>query len=345
MEKKNRKRGNEHTPPGGGFTVAGGVARVAAFALCVVVIACLMGPLFMPGGSAVAQRSDEPVKDKDELVKEVVTLDQEIGDLDARVASLQRQSNKLQGRISEIEGESARKKQELSDKRKALTARARELYINGRTSKLHVLFSSDDVSDFFKRSEVLETVAQQDTQLINEVKRQSEELDGLRSELKSKKKEVDDVSSDLESRRDRLVDNRSERQALLARAGEASTEVEQESSEVDSKIEEINRETEPVDEKPPPGGREMVMIATAYSPEEPGLTDTTASGMKAQRGVVAVDPSVIPLGTRVHVEGYGNAIAADTGSAIKGNRIDLCFDTLEECLSYGRRRVKVTILD
>lgn len=75
------------------------------------------------------------------------------------------------------------------------------------------------------------------------------------------------------------------------------------------------------------------------------MNDHTATGMKAQHGVVAVDPSVIPLGTRLYVEGYGNAIAADTGSAIKGNRIDLCFDTLSECNKYGRRTVKVEILD
>jgi len=92
-------------------------------------------------------------------------------------------------------------------------------------------------------------------------------------------------------------------------------------------------------------GRFLTMVATGYSPQEPGLNDHTATGMKAQHGVVAVDPSVIPLGTRLYVEGYGNAIAADTGSAIKGNKIDLCFDTLSECNKYGRRTVKVEILD
>ena len=54
-------------------------------------------------------------------------------------------------------------------------------------------------------------------------------------------------------------------------------------------------------------------------------TGRTYLGLKAERGIVAVDPRVIPLGARVHVEGYGEALAADIGSAIKGNRIDLCF--------------------
>jgi 3D (Asp-Asp-Asp) domain-containing protein len=60
--------------------------------------------------------------------------------------------------------------------------------------------------------------------------------------------------------------------------------------------------------------------------------------------VVAVDPSVIKLGSRVHVEGYGDAIAGDTGGAIRGSRIDLCFDTYDEAIQFGRRTIKVYIL-
>ena len=66
--------------------------------------------------------------------------------------------------------------------------------------------------------------------------------------------------------------------------------------------------------------------------------------MKAEPGVVAVDPNVIPLRTKLYVEGYGFAIAADVGGAIKGNRIDLFFNTIDECMNYGRKKVKVYIL-
>ncbi|WP_054788101.1 3D domain-containing protein [Gracilibacillus sp. JCM 18966] len=61
--------------------------------------------------------------------------------------------------------------------------------------------------------------------------------------------------------------------------------------------------------------------------------------------VVAVDPDVIPLGTRVHVEGYGEAIAGDTGGAIKGNRIDVHVPTKDEAFDWGRKQVDVTILE
>ena len=91
------------------------------------------------------------------------------------------------------------------------------------------------------------------------------------------------------------------------------------------------------------------MIATAYEPSERSCgkyaDGYTAIGVKAAPGVVAVDPKVIPLRTRLYVEGYGPALAADVGGAIRGNRIDLFFNTVEEALRYGRRRVKVYVLE
>ena len=69
----------------------------------------------------------------------------------------------------------------------------------------------------------------------------------------------------------------------------------------------------------------------------------TATGRQARYGVIAVDPRVIGLGTRVYVEGYGSAIAADIGGAIKGDKIDLCFNSHKEALKWGRRKVKIMI--
>ncbi len=94
-------------------------------------------------------------------------------------------------------------------------------------------------------------------------------------------------------------------------------------------------------------GTVVSMIATGYDTSQatiPGGSGRTATGIRAERGVCAVDPRVIKLGTIVYVEGYGEAICADTGGAIKGNRIDLCFDSRREALNWGRRTVKVHIL-
>ncbi|MBS1728634.1 MAG: G5 domain-containing protein [Armatimonadetes bacterium] len=91
----------------------------------------------------------------------------------------------------------------------------------------------------------------------------------------------------------------------------------------------------------------LKMQATAY---EPGPSSNgrwagrTTLGVKPAFGIVAVDPKVIPLGTLLYVEGYGFAYAADTGGAIRGNRIDLCFTTRAQCNQFGRKAVTVHVL-
>lgn len=94
------------------------------------------------------------------------------------------------------------------------------------------------------------------------------------------------------------------------------------------------------------GGKTMSMQSTAYSMAESVNTYFTAMGTDLRKNprVIAVDPSVIPLGSIVEVEGYGVALASDTGGAIKGNIIDVHFKTVQECVNWGRRQVQVTIL-
>ncbi len=92
--------------------------------------------------------------------------------------------------------------------------------------------------------------------------------------------------------------------------------------------------------------RVLDMSASAYdpSPRSNGGSHFTKMGHRTAYGQVAVDPRVIPLGSLVFVEGYGFALASDTGSAIKGNRIDLCFEDRHSASDFGRRTVRVHVL-
>lgn len=96
------------------------------------------------------------------------------------------------------------------------------------------------------------------------------------------------------------------------------------------------------------GGKVINMVATGYDSSwesnYPFYGQPSYSGLPLARGIVAVDPNVIAMGTRLYVEGYGDAIAADQGGAIKGNRIDLYFDSRQEAMNWGMKTVKVTIL-
>lgn len=93
-------------------------------------------------------------------------------------------------------------------------------------------------------------------------------------------------------------------------------------------------------------GKTLVVSATAYSRHEAGMSDYTATGINLAINpmVIAVDPSVIPLGSLVSVPGYGVAIAGDTGGAIIGNKIDLHMEDLAACNAYGRQTLTITIL-
>ncbi|HWR07597.1 3D domain-containing protein [Sporomusa sp.] len=86
------------------------------------------------------------------------------------------------------------------------------------------------------------------------------------------------------------------------------------------------------------------MEASAYLPTDGSSQGLTATGISARRGIVAVDPDVIPLGTHVYVPGYGMGLAADTGGAIVGDKIDLCMEDASEAWRFGRRMVKVYVL-
>lgn len=99
----------------------------------------------------------------------------------------------------------------------------------------------------------------------------------------------------------------------------------------------------------PSGGKEFYVTATAYTAYCNGCSGVTATGMNLKSNpnlkVIAVDPSVIPLGSKVWVEGYGHAVAGDTGGAIKGNKIDLFMASKSQAYDFGRKKVRVKVLN
>ncbi|WP_429975914.1 3D domain-containing protein [Enterococcus sp. DIV0086] len=133
----------------------------------------------------------------------------------------------------------------------------------------------------------------------------------------------------------------------ISQASSSSTSIESSSTESSSSAS-SSESSSTTDESSTPGtgsGRVLQMESTAYSWREPGASNLSATGidLSKQSNVVAVDPSVIPLGSLVKVSGYGFAIAGDTGGAIQGNIIDVHFDSIDQCHVWGRRQVTVEI--
>ncbi|MBP2652786.1 MAG: hypothetical protein H6Q73_355 [Firmicutes bacterium] len=99
-----------------------------------------------------------------------------------------------------------------------------------------------------------------------------------------------------------------------------------------------------IDTSKSPNWLPISLEATAYTRYDEGCTDYTYRGNYLRRGLVAVDPDVIPLGSKLYVPDYGYAIADDIGGAIQGHRIDLAMDSLDEAFDYGRRQITAYII-
>ncbi|MGP4071517.1 3D domain-containing protein [Piscibacillus sp. B03] len=114
-----------------------------------------------------------------------------------------------------------------------------------------------------------------------------------------------------------------------------------ESQQDNQDVQQVSQESE--------GGKQMYVKATAYTAYCEGCSGTTYTGIDLRANpdmkVIAVDPNVIPLGSRVWVEGYGTAIAGDIGGAIKGNRIDIFMASEADANRFGVQQVRIRILD
>ncbi|SFM19086.1 3D (Asp-Asp-Asp) domain-containing protein [Gracilibacillus orientalis] len=163
------------------------------------------------------------------------------------------------------------------------------------------------------------------------------EVDKEKSE--ASQEETQEANTQVETKETKETNNTEETQEV------ANTEETPEASE--PKVEkQSNTSSEESSEQ---SGETIEVSATAYTAKCDGCSGVTATGIDLLENpnmkVIAVDPSVIPLGTRVHVEGYGEAIAGDTGGAIKGNKIDVHVPNKDEAYDWGVRTVDVTILD
>lgn len=138
-------------------------------------------------------------------------------------------------------------------------------------------------------------------------------------------------------------------------AKETTTSITNNTTAVESKPEETvssTSNTAPKDSAPEANktaSKEIIVEASAYTASCEGCSGISATGMNLKANpnakVISVDPAVIPLGSKVYVEGYGEAIAGDTGGAIKGKRIDVFFPSQQDAINFGVKQLKVTILD
>jgi 3D (Asp-Asp-Asp) domain-containing protein len=187
-----------------------------------------------------------------------------------------------------------------------------------------------------KREQSLASMQERYSKIVQQMALAEQEKSKMESQLKAVQEKIKKEQEEARQRAARAAREKAEKE----RAAKEAQSVRQSKPAVLSN----NREEGTVE------GKEMYVVATAYSHEE-----TNANGYRTAIGyniknnpdlkLIAVDPSVIPLGTKVWVEGYGTAVAGDTGGAIKGHKIDVLMPTRAKALTWGRKVVKVVILD
>jgi 3D (Asp-Asp-Asp) domain-containing protein len=207
--------------------------------------------------------------------------------------------------------------------RRNLALRLRTLYETPQTEPLEVLLGATSISDALTGLDSLRRTADQDRAWIAEARALRRRAEQLSRTLASQRLAVA-----------RLRESAEATAAALA-ALEAPAAAPAPRRVAARPAEAVAHATVTV---APALGRTALLVVSAYA-----LPGFTATGTPVGYGIAAVDPAVIPLGSHLSIPGYGEAIAADTGSAIRGTRIDVWFPTVERALAWGTRSVMVTI--
>jgi 3D (Asp-Asp-Asp) domain-containing protein/peptidoglycan hydrolase CwlO-like protein len=297
--------------------------------------------------SALADRSHR-------ALLELYALESRLARAERRVAELHARARELDRRQTSARRQLAVARHSYATAQRRLATRLQDLYVEGDVDALTILLGAESFTDAIDAVAGLDSVARHDRSIVAQVRRARASLRSALETLATRERELRSVLAQAEATRLSLVQARAERAAYLAelererrltqnqiaRLSAQAEAIETRSEEVDAAAVPVSAPSVPVGEPVATavGRRQMTVVATGYS-----LPGTTATGMPVGWGVVAVDPSVIPLGTRMTIPGYGEGVAADTGSAVKGAIIDLWFPTTAQALQWGRRTVTITL--
>ena len=289
------------------------------------------------------------------LESKLEASERRIEGLRARAAELDREQASARRRLAVAE--SVREQAELE-----LGERLRALYIEGDVDPIEVLLSADSLSDALSALDGLSRLAEQDQQVIGQVEQARATLEAELQALAEAESRMRALQEQAEFARAALAGAKLERTSYIEGLAQtrALNEAEvarlvAEAAAVEARAEELAREAEPSapasPAEPEPGaeaslmaqglpadGQTITVTATGYS-----LRGHTATGIPVGWGVVAVDPAFIRLGTRITIPGYGEGVAADTGSAVRGAVIDLWFPSMTDALGWGTRTVTITL--
>jgi 3D (Asp-Asp-Asp) domain-containing protein len=286
-------------------------------------------------GAAIASRQRSAVLELYALDSALAVARSEVEGAESRLDSVEARRREVRDRLT-VASQTLRTAQRL------LAQRVRALYEAGDVDPIASVLEAGSLAGAVGTLEGIAAAAQQDRRILEQASGARERLSALARSLARRSEELRRAQADAAARAGELAAARSARAAYVERLAERRRMNAERIATVERAVElattraATTQAAETSDGAPRSGT--VTVTATGYS-----LAGTTATGLRAGWGVVAVDPSFIPLGTSLSIPGYGIGIAADTGSAVAGAHIDLWFPTRAEARAWGRRTIVVAL--
>lgn len=338
--------------------------------LLILAICALLLSFALPHGAAAADAVAAASQAHEEAVVRLLILERRVTDAETDLRRAEVALKESEAAATEWEGLAEKAAADLAKARQHYTDRLVETYKVGDLGWLELLFGSGDLSELINRTVLVGRILAQDALLASEVERAQANAAEAAGQAESAAQEQTAYVQRLRAMRDELaaatrqegelVDSLGDRMAAAKAAAQAAT---QRMAEVNKSVPSGNtaaRTTQAtagatgttgttagatqapakIQDSPARRGRQLAVKSYAYA-----LRGTTATGVPVAPGVIAVDPRVIPLGTRLYVPGYGEGIAADTGGAIKGNTIDVWMSSAQAASDWGIKTITITVYD
>jgi peptidoglycan DL-endopeptidase CwlO len=278
---------------------------------------------------------------------ELYAIESRLATAAAGLAAIERRTAATEGELDAVGARRAAAKATLREGHRLLGLRLRTLYEAGDTDPLAVLLGASSLQEALDGFDGLRFAAQQDRNVIEGTIAARRELGRIARALQARRTKLARLRGQAAARVEELGRAAAAKRGYLARLATERelnrsriAELEAEARAAQERARNVAAPAAPAPAAPAPaaGPGTLMVRAVGYS-----LRGSTATGVPVGWGVVAVDPSVIPLGTRLTIPGYGEGVAADTGPGVRGATIDLWFPTRAQALAWGARTITVSI--
>lgn len=334
--------------------------RTLCLAVLIGAAACATLPAAAENAGELERQADELRRENAELAAgrasaagALIVIESRLAQTQAELAAFQERAAEVVTRRHAVLGELRVVRRSLRAAHRSLAARLQSLYEEGDTDTIAVILGSGSLEDALNAMEAIDLAATQDETLISRAQAASARLASLVRRLEARERELEQLAAARAAATASLADARTRRLQTIAALRSASRSNSASIASLERRARTLAAAAvapastagavpPPIAPLTPPstgaGVRTLTVLATGYA-----LPGTTSSGRPVGWGAVAVDPSVIAMGSRLSIPGYGLGVAADTGGAIRGARIDLWFPTVAQAHAWGTRVVTITV--